>query len=172
MVVFIVIVLLILTAFQLLQVRMEALFLSGKTGHFEYGKVGSIYLVFIRLNALNCQLILSNYYWLFRLALKGGKRLIVQSSDQVNPFTQSQDLGGNSPYLVFPSPNSCRGNKRYLYKLMFIIGVDVYLKISSGLFYHWQCLWALSCVCLATLADRWTYLACSGLPPVHVDLGQ
>ena len=77
MVVFIVIVLLILTAFQLLQVRMEALFLSGKTGHFEYGKVGSIYLVFIRLNALNCQLILSNYYWLFRLALKGGKRLIV-----------------------------------------------------------------------------------------------
>ena len=57
MVVFIVIVLLILTAFQLLQVRMEALFLLGKTGHFEYGKVGSIYLVFIRFNALNCQLI-------------------------------------------------------------------------------------------------------------------
>ena len=79
MVVFIVIVLLILTAFQLLQVRMEALFLSGKTGHFEYGKVGSIYLhvVFIRFNALNCQLILSNYYWLFQHALKGGKLSLI-----------------------------------------------------------------------------------------------
>ena len=77
MVVFIVIVLLILTAFQLLQVRMEALFLSGKTGHFEYGKVGFIYLVFIRFNALNCQLILSNYYWLFRHALKGGKLSLI-----------------------------------------------------------------------------------------------
>ena len=77
MVVFIVIVLLILTAFQLLQVRMEALFLSGKTGHFEYGKVGSIYLVFIRFNALNSQLILSNYYWLFRHVLKGGKLSLI-----------------------------------------------------------------------------------------------